>query len=281
MECPNCGRQLGAHSQRCASCGKAVPPGQHLLEEAGLLADEAAAGAKTAVSPPPVTPRFTCRTAGLGDRLVAAMLDGIVLLGGAAIIAAWTFTRWGVSSGDGGLRLTLASLLIAGLLCSALTFLYFWLGEAAFGATLGKALVGIRVLRMGTHGRLAASAIRNGLRFVDGIGFYLVGAMVAACSRRSQRLGDLIAGTVVVENPFSVSIKVLSVLLWTAALVGAVWGLPRVSAAEMPTQPPRYFARTVGEIGYTANSAYLSTDRWRVELSFMATPTVEKLATAQ
>ena len=251
MECPNCGRHLGAHSQRCASCGKAVPPGQHLLAEAGLLGDEAggASAAKTAVSPPSVTPRFTCRTAGLGDRLVAALLDGIVLLGGAAIIAAWTFTRWGVSSGDGGLRLTLASLLIAGLLSSAMVFLYFWLGEAAFGATLGKALVGIRVMRMGTHGRLAASAIRNGLRFVDGIGFYLVGAMAAACSRRSQRLGDLIAGTVVVENPFSVGVKVLSVLLWTAALAGAVWGLPRVSASEMPTQPPRYFARTMGEIG--------------------------------
>jgi len=103
--------------------------------------------------------------------------------------------------------------------------------------------------------------------------------MAAACSRRSQRLGDLIGGTLVVENPFSVGVKVLSVLLWTAALVGAVWGLPRVSAGEMPTQPPRYFARTVGEIGYTVESAYVSTGRWRVEMRFTSTAQPEKLAT--
>jgi hypothetical protein len=44
--------------------------------------------------------------------------------------------------------------------------------------------------------------IRNLLRVVDGLPvFYAVGGLVALCSRRHQRLGDLAANTVVVRIP--------------------------------------------------------------------------------
>jgi len=44
--------------------------------------------------------------------------------------------------------------------------------------------------------------IRNLLRPVDGLPiFYLVGGIASLVSRRAQRLGDLVAGTVVVHNP--------------------------------------------------------------------------------
>ena len=74
---------------------------------------------------------------------------------------------------------------------------YVWLLEASFGATLGKAMVEIRVTRPDGRNAFAASAIRNLLRLVDGLGFCLVGGLVAGCSRFRQRLGDICAGTAV------------------------------------------------------------------------------------
>jgi hypothetical protein len=37
MECPFCQSQTCVYSKRCHSCGKAVPPGQHLLEQSGVI----------------------------------------------------------------------------------------------------------------------------------------------------------------------------------------------------------------------------------------------------
>jgi len=77
---------------------------------------------------------------------------------------------------------------------------YFSLLEGLFGDTLGKALVGIKVTDlMGRPAGWRAVLIRNVLRIVDSFpGFYLVGALVARFSPRRQRIGDHIAGTLVV-----------------------------------------------------------------------------------
>ena len=114
----------------------------------------------------------------LGDRFIAFLLDTLVLFGVFAMVDAWVFMRWGTVEGA-ELKLTVASLLIAGVLNTTLLFAYGWLLEAGFGATLGKAIVGIRVVRTTERNMLAASAIRNALRLVDGLGFYVVGGVVA------------------------------------------------------------------------------------------------------
>jgi uncharacterized RDD family membrane protein YckC len=207
----------------------------------------------------------TRRTASLGDRLIAAILDSMVVLGAVTVISAWSFRRWGISNG-GEFRLSGASLSMAGTLSAGVLFLYLWLLEACFGATLGKIIIGIRVTRTTSHGSVAASAIRNALRIVDAIGFYAVGAIVAGCSQLRQRLGDIIAGTMVVEETFAPGAKVVAVVLWLAALTGAIWGLPRVWSAGFSNQPPRYFARTVVQLGYTADSAYLCFSGLRIDL---------------
>ena len=77
---------------------------------------------------------------------------------------------------------------------------YFSLLEGLFGDTLGKALVGIKVTDLtGRPAGWRAVLIRNVLRIVDSFpGFYLVGAPVARFSPRRQRIGDHIAGTLVV-----------------------------------------------------------------------------------
>ncbi len=79
--------------------------------------------------------------------------------------------------------------------------LYFFLQEAFGGQTIGKRVVGIRVVRVGgaplTVGR---AFVRNALRCVDSMYVLLVvGFAVMFFTPRKQRVGDLVAGTIVVQ----------------------------------------------------------------------------------
>lgn len=78
-------------------------------------------------------------------------------------------------------------------------FVYYIVLEAQFGQTIGKKAVGIKVVtETGDPIDYRASLIRNVLRLVDGLFFYLVGAIFVYRSSTAQRLGDRIANTVVV-----------------------------------------------------------------------------------
>src|SRR5205085_10157182 len=82
-----------------------------------------------------------------------------------------------------------------------------------------------RSYSLSLHDALPISAIRNLLRVVDGLGFYLLGALIASCSKFRRRLGDICAGTYVVEGNLSELIRALSVLAWFALLSAGVWAL--------------------------------------------------------
>jgi uncharacterized RDD family membrane protein YckC len=201
----------------------------------------------------------------LGDRFIAFVLDTVFLFGVFAVVDAWILMRWGTVEGV-ELNLTAASLLMTGAFNALILFAYGWLLEASFGATLGKALVGIRVVRTSQRSALAASAIRNLLRIVDGLGFYLVGAMVAGCSPCRQRLGDLCAGTAVVEEEFRTANKMLALALWTAVLPGAVWAVPRICSGNNTGQHTRYLNQVVVQVGRTEHSAYFRVARLKIDI---------------
>lgn len=130
-------------------------------------------------------------------RLLAASLD-LVLVGGLALLA------FGLPSTrpPDPMRPDLRILATHGEILGAL-LLYSALLEGALGTTLGKAAFGLRVRRPdGTAPEVWRVLVRNVLRPLDlfppytgalGIGFM-------AFSRDRQRLGDLIAGTVVVPS---------------------------------------------------------------------------------
>ena len=86
-----------------------------------------------------------------------------------------------------------------------LSWFYGGLFEAWWnGQTPGKRALGIRVLTVEGRPINGMQAIlRNVLRVVDAqpIVFYVVGLLAAARSERFQRLGDLVAGTMVVMEP--------------------------------------------------------------------------------
>lgn len=82
-------------------------------------------------------------------------------------------------------------------------FLYYFACEALTSRTLGKALLGLRVVRAddgGVPGR-GAIAARTVLRIVDALPFfYGLGAFVIVVNPSRQRIGDLAARTVVVAD---------------------------------------------------------------------------------
>jgi uncharacterized RDD family membrane protein YckC len=265
MECPHCHRQTSAHSKNCGSCGAVIPPAQHLLEELGLTEPTSPT---TTAAPKQVRreqkdePFY--RMATLGDRLIAFALDSAFLFGMFAIVDAWAFMRWGVVDGA-ELKLTLAALVVAESLNAVIFFVYLWLLEARFGATLGKAMVGIRVVRTNERNPLAVTAIRNVLRIVDGLGFYLVGAVVAACSDVRRRLGDICAGTVVIEEDFGYGVKIAAVALWVAVFAGAVWCVPQICKTNNAL-PPRYLKQVVVRVGRSEKSAFFAVAGLHVEV---------------
>jgi len=261
MQCPRCRRTIDGKTKRCSWCGVDVPAGQHLLEESGVVvpirAEEDEDDAQRA------------RLASLGDRFIALLLDTVVVAFAWALIDVWVLTKWGIFGG-GELRITAASLLVGGGLNLLIAFLYVWILEATLGSTVGKAIVGIGVVNNSGRSAMAASAIRNLLRLVDGLGFYLIGMLVASCSKFRRRIGDFCAGTYVIEGNLSQLTRAAAVLVWLALLGGGAWSLPRLYARPKPTQPPRHFAQVVLEVGRGDKSIYVKLPNRRIELSMIS-----------
>ena len=152
--------------------------------------------------------------AGIGSRCIAVIVDyllqGAVLWIGIVLIA--------FAAPDGGHLLPANNSSVAykwGIAAGiAIPFLlhwgYFTLFEAFWnGQTPGKRVMKLRVIQQSGRGLdLFESMGRNLLRFIDMLPlFYFVGTLCIFVSRRQQRLGDMVAGTLVVhskpvETPF-------------------------------------------------------------------------------
>jgi uncharacterized RDD family membrane protein YckC len=169
--------------------------------------------------------------AGVGSRFLALAID--MLLQGAimtlvilAVGGTWSVLR---PSGGGGFWFA-----AVGLLAVFTVFYGYFAGFEAFwhGQTPGKRLVGLRVLSVtGRPIRLDEALIRNVLRVVDQLpGVYAVGIVTMLISSRSQRLGDLAAGTVVVHEK-GLTAPVMAIASTSAAAAG--WTGGGLSDAEL------------------------------------------------
>ena len=136
--------------------------------------------------------------AGIGSRALAALIDMAILLGVlvAGVLLLALLARIGVRLGSWAE----AVLLLAGF---ALWYGYFTFFEGLrAGQTPGKRATGIRVVRDTGHPvTLAAAATRNLVRVADFLPPpYLLGTVLVALHPRAKRLGDMVAGTVVVRD---------------------------------------------------------------------------------
>jgi uncharacterized RDD family membrane protein YckC len=148
--------------------------------------------------------------AGIGSRFMAIAVDGLIqgaiMLGLGAVFglgaALLTFSLRDAIGQSSGVFLVVG-VAIGVLLIFALGWGYFIFFELIWnGQTPGKRAVGIRVLTArGEPVTLVHSLVRNLLRLVDMLpSAYMVGVISILVTPRSQRLGDLAAGTIVVRE---------------------------------------------------------------------------------
>ncbi|ALW85510.1 hypothetical protein AUC43_10650 [Hymenobacter sedentarius] len=136
--------------------------------------------------------------AGLGDRIVATIIDYVVL-GAWAIACGLIITM--VSSSGGGLNKMNVGV-IAMLSLIGLPYVFYNLVCEVFfnGQSIGKKAINIKVMRLdGTAPRIGDYLLRWLLRIVDLQFAGLVAIITIAANGRGQRLGDLAAGTTVVK----------------------------------------------------------------------------------
>jgi uncharacterized RDD family membrane protein YckC len=143
----------------------------------------------------------TLENAGIPLRFVAVLLDLVIVFlplgtviglmtGGGYAVRGNGYANAGVNVGGNAFWMLLA-----------LGIGYYIVCEAATGATLGKRMVGIRVVgEDGEHVTFGAAVVRNLLRAIDALFFYLIGFLFAVTSTRGQRLGDRAAHTLVVRR---------------------------------------------------------------------------------
>lgn len=131
--------------------------------------------------------------AGLGKRILGGIIDIILL----TIVFA-IFVRFF------GREVMPGSYHIEGMpafILFVLMFLYYWVFEATTGKTLGKLIVKTRVVnKEGSKITWGQSFVRNIMRIIDGLFFYLVAVIAIASSEKNQRLGDMLAKTVVINQ---------------------------------------------------------------------------------
>ncbi|WP_178917548.1 RDD family protein [Natronomonas gomsonensis] len=91
---------------------------------------------------------------------------------------------------------------LVGGLGTLLFFIYFIYFEAEYGQTVGKMVMDIVVVTEdGDPITYRDSAIRTLLRIVDALPFfYIVGLVAIYVTDRKQRVGDLVADTIVVKT---------------------------------------------------------------------------------
>jgi uncharacterized RDD family membrane protein YckC len=139
--------------------------------------------------------------AGVPLRFVAVLLDALIVFFPAGVVVGLLsgggYAERGPGHANAGVNLGGKAF----LLLLVLGLAYYVLCEAATGATLGKRMVGICVVSEdGARLTFGAAVVRNLLRLVDGLFFYLVGAIFALASPRGQRVGDRAAHTLVVRR---------------------------------------------------------------------------------
>ena len=131
---------------------------------------------------------------GVGLRAVATIIDTVLLMVVGYFIAIFS----GGTSGA-GFHLQGAPF----FLWLVVALAYYIVMEGQSGATIGKRLIGLKVVKLDAGAPIdwQAAIVRNVLRLLDGLFFYLIGAILVWTSGNKQRLGDRVAGTVVIRVP--------------------------------------------------------------------------------
>ena len=252
-----------------------TPLDEHGLSHAGVFAftRETAYVERTVTVRTPESIAFTYELAGLGSRFLAVALDFVIQ----AIVSIGIFFLLVFAaerSAEVGTALRLNGNQVASLFLAIAIFLnfivfvgYFIVFEAAWnGQTPGKRLLGIRVVRDGGYPiDVGGAVLRNLVRVAEAIFFYIPAAVSALLSSQNKRLGDFVAGTIVVrDRAFEVTnprawlqgdqSPDLAPLVAQESLTSDEWTLIERYVERRTTLPPSIVAATAERIAASLRS---------------------------
>lgn len=140
------------------------------------------------------TPPLKIPPAPMIKRLLAGLIDSIIIA--LAWFALISFQH--ETAALYPLQLTLSEAYLW-----VIVFAYYFLQEGLFASTIGKTLLKLRVVdKTGDPCSFAESFKRNILRFVDWLpALYILAAVIVSVSHERQRLGDIVAKTIVTIAP--------------------------------------------------------------------------------
>lgn len=167
--------------------------------------------------------------AGIGSRFMAVLLDSLLQVAAFFLLFIFAVLLIGKPLASGGANWIMAGGFLA-FFC--LYWGYFAIFEAVWkGQTPGKRWAGIRVIKdSGRPINVFEAITRNLLRAVDSLpGFYAAGVVTMLLNKRNRRLGDFVAGTLVVHEA---SERESSIFFNTAP--GAEIALPQAAQLTLP-----------------------------------------------
>ena len=156
---------------------------------------------------------FGYQVAGIGSRFLATLIDTLIILLLQVIVVVVFLVILNMLDVDasGSAEAWIAAIM------GIILFIFYWGYYILFeifwnGQSPGKRWTGLRVIRSdGTPITLSEALIRNLVRIVDFLpAMYGVGVISMFIDSRSRRLGDMVAGTLVVHDRAPISIQSLS-----------------------------------------------------------------------
>jgi uncharacterized RDD family membrane protein YckC len=194
--CPKCGKETPADAKFCTNCGATLEP--------------------TPVPPPPASsgyaPPSPLADLVRGSRIVAGIVDYIIMfvlviiigivvgILSNSLIAPWGMTGPGMMRAFGAAGWMTRIWGTIGLMW-LLWLVYFTYFEGTSGQTIGKKFTHIKVIKEnGSKCDFGSALVRNILRIIDHLPFlYILGIILIVVTEKKQRLGDMLAKTIVVK----------------------------------------------------------------------------------
>jgi uncharacterized RDD family membrane protein YckC len=184
--CPKCGTEVSADAKFCTNCGATL----------GMAAPAPSAPMPSGYTPPsPLADLGSRVVAGLIDYIIIGIIAVILFFAAFASLFAAPYFMMGVSPAAWGLFGGLFGIQFL------LWLIYFTYFEGTSGQTFGKKFAHVKVVKVdGSRCDFGSALLRSILRIIDSLpAIYILGIILIAATDKRQRLGDMLARTIVVK----------------------------------------------------------------------------------